>query len=75
MPGFDGTGPMGFGPTGRGFGPCGRGFGLRRGFRGRGWRNYTEVNLTKDEQKKVLEEEKKYIEEELGAINKKLKEL
>ena len=52
MPGFDGTGPRGFGPvTGRGLGPCGRGmaygraypfgygcgFGRGRGF-GRGYR-------------------------------------
>jgi hypothetical protein len=42
MPGFDGTGPGGYGPgTGWGMGPCGRGMAFRRGFgcgggRGRG---------------------------------------
>lgn len=36
MPGFDRTGPMGYGPrTGRATGPCGRGIGFRSGF-GRG---------------------------------------
>lgn len=35
MPGFDQTGPVGFGPgTGRGMGPCGRGMAMRRGGRG-----------------------------------------
>ncbi len=76
MPGFDGTGPMGYGlGTGRGFGPCGGGFGWRRRFRrGFGW-SITEVNLTKEEKRKILEEEKKYIEEELKVINNKLKEI
>ncbi len=41
MPGFDGTGPMGYGPgTGRGLGYCGVArpspYGLRRGYFGRG---------------------------------------
>lgn len=32
MPGYDGTGPGGYGPaTGRGMGPCGRGMAFRRG--------------------------------------------
>ena len=32
MPGFDQTGPAGYGPgTGRGLGPCGRGSAYRRG--------------------------------------------
>ncbi len=49
MPGFNGTGPLGYGPmTGRGLGFCnprtratapfcGRGFGFGRGFRRGGW--------------------------------------
>jgi len=33
MPGFDQTGPAGYGPgTGRGMGPCGRGMAYGRGF-------------------------------------------
>jgi hypothetical protein len=33
MPGFNQTGPAGYGPgTGRGMGPCGRGMAYRRGF-------------------------------------------
>lgn len=49
MPGFDGTGPLGWGPmTGRGLGPCGRGMARGRGYRGfygvrggRAWRGYS----------------------------------
>jgi len=75
MPGFDKRGPMGQGPgTGRGLGPCGLGF--RRGS-GRGFgRRYSEsVNLTKEEQKKILEAELKEIELERQEIEKKLKEM
>jgi len=72
------TGPLGQGPlTGRGMGPCGRGFGFRRGFgRGFGWRtSYAEpVELTKEQQKRILEEELKEIDIEKEAIKKKLKE-
>jgi hypothetical protein len=33
MPGFDQTGPLGYGPrTGRGMGPCGSGMAFGRGF-------------------------------------------
>jgi hypothetical protein len=81
MPGFDGTGPLGYGPlTGRGLGPCGRGLAFRRGF-GRGFRRYYRypvvqpITLTKEEQKKILEEEKRELELELKAIQEKLKEL
>jgi hypothetical protein len=78
MPYRDGTGPLGQGPlTGRGFGPCGRGLGLRRGFcRGFGWRaQYFEpVELTKEQQKKILEEELKEIDIEKEAIEKRPKE-
>ena len=79
MPGQDGTGPQGIGPTGRGLGPCKgnkgyscRGFGLGRGFgRGYGWRNYAEpVELTKEEKKKILEAQKKEIEKALQEVDK-----
>jgi hypothetical protein len=68
MPGGDGTGPLGQGPgTGRGRGPCGRGLARGRGFgRGFGWAD--PVELSKEEQKKILEAEK-------AAIEKRLKEL
>lgn len=54
MPGQDGTGPLGQGAlTGRGLGHCGRGLGFRK-FRGLGRRFAlgTEVNLTKDQEKR-----------------------
>lgn len=82
MPWRDGTGPFGEGPlTGRGFGPCGRG--MRRGFgrglgfgRGFDWRFQNKpVQLTKEEEKKILEAEKADLEEELKAIKEKLQEL
>lgn len=61
MPNRDGTGPRGMGQlTGRGLGPCGGG--MRRGF-GCRWNN-----LTREEEKKMLELEKE-------AIEKRLKEL
>jgi hypothetical protein len=79
MPNRDGTGPLGQGPlTGRGFGPCGRGLGFRRGFhRGFGWRQQyfgEPVELTEEQQKRILEEELKEIDIEKKAIEKKLKE-
>jgi hypothetical protein len=75
MPYQDGSGPLGFGPlTGRGFGPCGRG--LKRGFgRGFGFRYREPVNLTKEEERKILEAELKEIESEKKEIEKALKEL
>ncbi len=73
MPGFDGTGPQGFGPrTGRGLGPCGSGFG--RGF-GRGYKSAQPITLTEDEQKKFLEAEKEQLELELKQLKKRLEEL
>jgi hypothetical protein len=83
MPGLDGTGPRGYGPlTGGGFGPCGRGLAFRRGFgrgfglRGpRGFQTTEPINLTKEEQKKILEAELKEIEAEKQEIEKRLKEL
>lgn len=85
MPGQDKTGPNGQGPmTGRGLGPCG--IGMRRGFgrgygRGIGWRclgryPYTEpINLSKTDEKKILEAELKEIDFEKQEIEKRLKEL
>ena len=67
MPMRDGTGPTGRGPmTGRGMGPCGAGYG--RGY-GRGFNcpRYP-VNISKEDEKKLLEEE-------LEIIKKRLKEL
>ena len=68
MPGFDGTGPRGFGPgTGRGLGPCGRGY--RWGF-GRGYRwGYPARPLTKEEQKKILQEEIDYLKKQLEELD------
>ena len=66
MPGFDRTGPTGRGPmTGRGMGPCGGGMarGFRRGF-------VRPVELSKEEQVKILEAEKDQIEKELKELKK-----
>jgi len=73
MPNRDGTGPFGEGQlTGRGLGPCGRGlrsgFGFRRAFA-------QPVELSKDQQIKVLEADKTELEAGLTETNKKLKEL
>jgi len=83
MPRFDGTGPMGFGPgTGRGLGPCGGGMAWRRGFglkrfsgRGFGYYPFFYQNLTKEEQKKILEEELTALKEEMKEIENELNEL
>ena len=82
-----GQGPL----TGRGLGPCGaglargrgfgRGFGrgLGRGFGRRCWcpmvQQATEVNMPKEDEKKILEAELKEIEAEKAEIAKRLKEL
>jgi len=70
MPGMDKTGPLGAGPgTGRGRGPCGRGLARGRGFgRGLGFCWNEPVELSKEEQKKILEAEK-------AAIEKRLEEM
>ena len=79
MPKFDGTGPQGQGPlTGRSFGPCGRG--LRRGFGGGFGRSFglgypEQINLTSDQEKKILEAELKEIILEKQEIEKRLKEI
>ena len=71
MPRGDRTGPRGEGPlTGRGLGNCGQGIGFRRGSR------YADmVNLSKEEQKRVLEAELKDIEAEKQELKRKLNEL
>ena len=76
MPGNDGTGPLGRGSmTGRGLGPCGSGQG--RGFRKFGQRafGFQPVELTKEEQKKILKAELEALEAEKKDLSKKLKEL
>lgn len=72
MPARDGTGPLGRGPlTGRGMGPCGWGAG--RGFgRGFGFRRFAPaeqpVELSKEEQIKILEEQKRELEARLEEL-------
>jgi hypothetical protein len=77
MPGFNRTGPQGFGAgTGRGLGPCGggvrrgsgRGFG-RRGFNGMG------RNIHPQDEQKILEEELKALENEKRAISERIEDL
>ncbi|MFH1801698.1 MAG: DUF5320 domain-containing protein [archaeon] len=81
MPGQDRTGPLGQGAlTGKSLGLCGAGIGFRRGFgrgfsRGFGWRYFQPVQLTKDEERKVLEAELAEIEAEKKELEKVLKEL
>ena len=75
MPGRNGSGPRGEGSlSGRGLGPCGRGLargrGLGRGLglgRGYGWRE--PVELSKEEEKKILEAEKQEIEKRLKEMD------
>ena len=80
MPGLDRTGPSGEGPlTGRGLGPCGRGLAFRRGSgRGQG-RSFAragyQVELSKEDENKILEAELKQIELEKKEIEKRMKEL
>ena len=79
MPAQDGTGPMGQGSlTGRGLGPCNtsgvaplwcRGF--RRGF---GFRSFPQsVELTVEQERKVLEAELAEVEAEKKELEKALK--
>ena len=86
MPGMDGTGPLGQGAlTGRGLGPCGRGLGVRRGLgRGFGRRCWVPqgyayptraVNLTKEQEEKILEAEKADLESELTQIQEEIKQI
>ena len=86
MPRFDGTGPLGLGPgTGWGLGPCGAGMAWRRGWgrrygRGFGWRRFWryapyQPQISKKEEKELLEEEMADLEEELKAIKERLSQL
>ena len=85
MPGFDGTGPWGLGPgSGWGLGPCGAGMAFRRGRgrgfgRGFGWRRFWgypyQPQITKKEEKEILEDEVLALEEELKGIKARLAEL
>lgn len=75
MPGFDGTGPQGMGPTGGRRGNCGAGFG--RGYFGRGLRSFGRRFLGRDRfnqdarsEKEILNEEEKALEGELKAVRK-----
>jgi hypothetical protein len=65
MPRFDGTGPRGTGPIGKGMGPCGGGMSFRRGF-GRGFCYAPE--LTKEQEKEMLEAQKKTLEKRLKEL-------
>ena len=88
MPGFDGRGPRGFG-QGRGLGPCGQR--LRRGRGGffgnrsnflkdqtdNNQQNIDNINIDKQEQKRILkaeiqelEEEKKYLAKQIESLEK-----
>ena len=80
MPYGDGTGPYGTGPVGMGMGPCGRGrrgrFGFGMGFGFGAARPYGyPVQLTKEEQKKILEQRLKDLEIAKENIEKRLQEL
>lgn len=81
MPRYNGTGPWGLGPgTGWGLGPCGAGMTFRRGFgRGFGWRRFWgypfQTQITKKEEKELLEEELKDLEEEIKDIKTRLTKL
>lgn len=76
MPGFNGNGPVGIGPTGRGFGPCGLGW-RRRSGPGRGLGRYFgwAWPQTKEDQKKALAEYEKALREELDDVRKEKEEL
>ena len=88
MPSFDGRGPRGFGPE-RGLGPCGQGarrgrggfFGNRSGFSnnqtGNNPQNIDNINIDKQEQKRILkaeiqelEAEKKYLAKQIENLEK-----
>jgi hypothetical protein len=78
MPGGDGTGPQGLGPgTGWGLGPCGRGFRRGLGYRRMGFRavGFDNLELSKEQETKILEAEKAEIEAELESIKNKLAEI
>ena len=79
MPRYNGTGPLGAGPsTGWGMGPCGAGMGLRRG---KGWRGcgfgrfWGQPQITKKEETEMLTEEADALEDELKGVKERLTEL
>lgn len=75
MPGFNGTGPLGYGPrTGRGMGPCGAGMGWRRGW-GRGIDRFGFRRYAPQDEKEILSQEEDYLKQELQAVQNRLKEL
>jgi len=76
MPRFNGMGPFGCGPmTGRSMGPCGGGMGYGRG-QGRGY-GWTEApgDVTKEEEKELLEREAKVLENQIEQIQKRIAEI
>jgi hypothetical protein len=89
MPGFDQTGPRGYGVgTGRGMGPCGRGITYRRTFasgpgRGAGmgfgkgycWNYIEPIPLDADAEKQLLKAELKRIDIEKGEIERRLNDM
>jgi hypothetical protein len=86
MPGFNRTGPQGYGPmSGRGLGPCGRGLrmGTSRGL-GRGMGRYgyapayeptNTVRITKEQEMADLKAEKELMQQELKSVEQRIKEL
>lgn len=78
MPGFDGRGPLGYGPgTGWGRGPCGAGLAQRRGrFYNRGvWPRWNYSSVENTNEKESLEEELQELRKEMSDIKKRLGEL
>lgn len=81
MPGYDGTGPEGSGPTGRGLGPCGQGtprygrgfFGFHR--RGRGGRRGFWLPRRYADTKDSLETERNWLEGQLNTVKRRLNDL
>lgn len=74
MPGFDGTGPQGMGPTGGRRGNCGTGFG--RGLRRFGRRFFgggIGYNQDTRSEKEMLDEEEKGLEDELKTVREEKK--
>lgn len=85
MPGFDRTGPGGYGPaTGRGMGPCGGGMAYGRGGRmgrgrgfGRGycWNVAPSAPLSGEAQKELLEAELRRLEAQKIEVQRRLTDL
>jgi len=86
MPGFNRTGPQGYGPmSGRGLGPCGRGLrmGTSRGFgqgmgRSLGHAAHEPTNTlrgTREQEIADLNAEKELMERDLKSVEQRIKEL